>query len=58
MRFIRRDIKERTEYLEGLFKGQQSEEGLQDIIYLWAKLRIPTPQEIKEFYDRCYGSIE
>jgi hypothetical protein len=55
--FIKRDIKERTEYLEGLFKGQEGEEELQDVIYLWTKLRIPSPQEIKEFYDRYYGPV-
>ncbi len=52
--FIKRDIKERTEFLENLFKGQDGEEKLKDIIYIWKKFSIPTEEEIKKFYDRYY----
>lgn len=52
--FIERDIKERTEFLEDLFKGQEGEEKLKDVIYIWKKYSIPNEEEIKKFYDRYY----
>jgi len=52
--FVKRDIKERTEFLENLFKGQEGEEKLKDIIYIWRKFSIPTEDEIKNFYNRYY----
>ena len=52
--FVKRDIKERTEFLENLFKGQDGEEKLKDIIYIWRKFSIPTEDEIKNFYNRYY----
>lgn len=52
--FIKRDIKERTAFLEDLFKGQEGSEKLKDIIYIWQKCRIPTEREIKKFYDTYY----
>jgi len=52
--FIKRDIEERTAYLENLFKGQQKEEELKDVIYTWRKCRIPSPDEIEEFYKENY----
>ena len=52
--FIKRDIKERTEFLENLFKGQQGEEKLKDIIYIWKKFSIPEEEDIKKFYDKFY----
>lgn len=54
LEFIKRDIKERTEFLEDLFKGQEGEEKLKDIIYIWKKCKIPTEMEIKKFYDTYY----
>jgi hypothetical protein len=54
LEFIRRDIKERTEFLKDLFKGQEGEEKLKDIIYIWKKCKIPSEQEIKKFYDTYY----
>ncbi len=54
LEFIRRDIKERTEFLEDLFKGQEGEEKLKDIIYIWKKCKIPSEQEIKKFYEIHY----
>jgi len=52
--FIKRDIRERTEFLEDLFKGQSGEEKLKDIIYIWKKCKIPEEKEIKKFYDIYY----
>ncbi len=54
--FARRDIEERTAYLEGLFKGQQGEEDLRPVIEVWRRCRIPSPREIEEFYARHYGA--
>ncbi len=52
--FIKRDIKERTEFLENLFKGQEGEEKLKDIIYIWKKFSIPNEEDIIKFYERYY----
>jgi hypothetical protein len=52
--FIKRDIKERTEFLEDLFRGQEHEEKLKNIINVWKKCKIPTEKEIKEFYQKYY----
>jgi hypothetical protein len=52
--FIKRDIKERTEFLEDLFKEQKGYEKLKDIIYIWKKCKIPSEKEIKKFYDTYY----
>ena len=53
--FIKRDIKERIEFLEGLFKGQNGEEKLKDIINIWKKFEIPSEKEIEEFYNTYYN---
>jgi len=52
--FIKRDIKERTEFLEDLFKGQAGEEKLKDIIYIWKKCKIPSEKDIEKYYDTYY----
>jgi hypothetical protein len=54
LEFINRDIRERTEFLEDLFKGQEGEEHLKDIIYIWKNLKIPSDKEIQKFYDAHY----
>jgi hypothetical protein len=54
LEFIKRAIKERTEFLEDLFKGQEGAEQLKDIIYIWKKFKIPSEKEIQEFYDTHY----
>ncbi len=54
--FAQRDIDERTAYLEGLFKGQQGEDELRPVIEIWRQCRIPSPQEVEEFYIRRYGA--
>lgn len=52
--FIKRDIKERTDFLKELFKGQDGEEKLKDVIYIWEKSNIPSEKEIEDFYKRHY----
>jgi hypothetical protein len=55
--FIKRDIDERTVFLKYLFKGQEGEEKLKDIIYVWRKYRIPSEKKIQEFYDTYYCQL-
>lgn len=52
--FIKRDIQERTDFLEDLFRGQEGEEKLKDIINIWKKCKIPSEEKIKEFYKKHY----
>lgn len=52
--FAKRDIKERTEFLEDLFSGQEGSEGLKGVIDVWKKCRVPSLEEIQEFYDTHY----
>ena len=54
LEFIKRDIKERTEFLENLFKGQLGEEKLKDIIHIWKKCKIPSEKEIEDFFKKYY----
>jgi hypothetical protein len=54
LEFIDRNIKERTEFLEDLFKGQEGEDKLKDIIYIWKNLKVPSEKEIQDFYDTHY----
>jgi hypothetical protein len=55
VRFAERDIKERTEFLENLFKGQKGENELRDVIYIWKKVEIPSEDVIKDFCEEQYG---
>jgi hypothetical protein len=52
--FIKRDINERTQFLKDLFIGQEGDEKLKDIIYIWKKFKIPKENEIKIFYNDYY----
>ncbi|UCD92022.1 MAG: phosphoenolpyruvate carboxykinase (ATP) [Methanobacteriota archaeon] len=52
--FAQRDIKERTEFLEDLFQGQEGSEELRNVIDVWKKCRVPSLEEIQEFYDTHY----
>ncbi len=54
LEFMKRDIQERTEFLEDLFNGQKDGEKLKDIIYIWKNFKLPTEEEIKEFYETYY----
>ena len=55
IKFIKRDIKERTEFLQDLFKGQKHEGKLKDIINIWKNCKIPSESEIKAFYKEYYS---
>ncbi|MFQ6128634.1 MAG: phosphoenolpyruvate carboxykinase (ATP) [Thermoplasmata archaeon] len=55
IRFAQRDIKERTEFLENLFKGQKGEDELGDVTYVWKNVKIPSEREVREFYEQNYG---
>ncbi|HHO56950.1 MAG TPA: hypothetical protein ENJ70_00165 [Thermoplasmatales archaeon] len=52
--FIKRDIRERTQYLANLFKGQRREKEMGEIIDVWKNCHTPSPQEIKGFYQTHY----
>ncbi len=52
--FVKRDIKERSNFLKKLFKGQTCEKELEEVINVWDNLRIPEPKEIEEFYRNHY----
>lgn len=54
LEFIRRDIRERRLFLEDIFKGQDKEEQLHDVIYIWNKFKLPSERKIKEFYRSHY----
>lgn len=54
LEFIKRDIRERTEFLRDLFKGQNGEEELQDVINIWKEYKIPSEKVIEDFYDTYY----
>ena len=42
------------EFLQDLFKGQNGEEELQDVINIWKEYRIPSEKVIEDFYDTYY----
>jgi len=52
--FCRRDIEERTAYLQDLFAGQEGEEDLYEVIHVWERCTLPSPEEIRAFYERHY----
>jgi len=54
LEFIKREIQERTEFLQDLFEGQEGEEKLKEVIYIWESCKLPTEKEIEEFYKKCY----
>lgn len=55
--FAKRDIEERTSFLENLFSGQEGEEELKEVIYVWKTCKIPSEKKIEEFYLENYGEI-
>ncbi|MFX0013761.1 MAG: hypothetical protein ACFFB2_03270 [Promethearchaeota archaeon] len=55
--FTLRDIKERTEFLEDLFKGQACEAELDEVIHIWQKFRIPDPKSIEDYYRKYYSQF-
>ncbi len=56
--FAERDIAERTKYLEDLFRGQEGEEELRPVIEVWKNKTIPSPEEIRDFYEKHYGRVD
>jgi hypothetical protein len=55
--FFKRDIAERTKYMRDLFAGQEGEEELRPVIEVWEKCTIPSPEEIRAFYEEHYGQV-
>lgn len=53
--FYKRDINERTEFLKELFSGQEGEAELEPVINVWKNCKLPTPEEVREFYEKNYG---
>lgn len=54
LKFIKRDIKERTEFLKNLFGGQKSEKELKGVINTWENCELPKKEEIEHFYETHY----
>ncbi|MFW9854824.1 MAG: hypothetical protein ACFFFG_07170 [Candidatus Thorarchaeota archaeon] len=52
--FVKRDIKERSEFLHKLFKGQEGEEDLREVINVWDSFKLPPPETIEAFYRNHY----
>jgi len=53
--FAERDIKERSEFLRNLFSGQRNAQKLSKVMDYWKKIRMPSIEDIKEFYESLYG---
>ena len=56
LEFWRRDIMERTHFLRELFGGQELEEELRPVIEVWQRCRLPSPREVRAFYEKHYGT--
>ncbi|MFO7872423.1 MAG: phosphoenolpyruvate carboxykinase (ATP) [Candidatus Undinarchaeales archaeon] len=54
MKFVKRDIKERTKFLEELFKNQDGEDELKEVTKVWKNCKIPEKEKIEEFYKAHY----
>ena len=55
LEFVKEDIKERKEFLHKIFSSQSKFEYLEDVIGIWDEIEIPSPKEIKKFYDAYYS---
>ena len=55
--FTLRDIKERTKFLENLFKGQECEKELNEVIHVWQSFSIPDPITIEKYYRKYYSGF-
>ncbi len=53
--FVKRDIAERTAFLQNLFGGQEREEELHPVIEVWQNMTIPSTAELEAFYLEHYG---
>jgi hypothetical protein len=47
-------MKERSQFLKDLFKDQECENELAEIINVWDNLQIPDPKKLDEFYIDYY----
>jgi len=56
--FWKMDIKERTEFLSDLFSGQKGEKELEPVINVWKNFKLPSPEEVQEFYEKNYGKVD
>jgi hypothetical protein len=54
--FCQRDIADRTAYLQNLFSGQQGEDKLREVIQVWQRCRLPSPQTIERFYTEYFSA--
>jgi hypothetical protein len=54
LQFVERDIKERSEFLRALFKGQTCEKELDEVIHVWENLKLPKIRKIERFYRKNY----
>jgi len=54
LEFSKRDLEERSQFLKNLFKGQECETELEEIINVWDDIRIPRPRDIEDYYDKYY----
>ncbi len=54
LEFVKIDIKERKYFLNNIFASQDKFESLKDILKLWDEIKMPSEEEIREFYDTYY----
>ena len=54
LEFVKIDIKERKDFLHKIFSSQINFTNLEDVISVWDEIKIPSPKEIKNFYDTHY----
>ncbi len=54
IKFIKRDIEERTSYLNDLFAGQRREREIKEVVNVWRNCHIPSREEIRDFYEIYY----
>jgi ATP-dependent phosphoenolpyruvate carboxykinase len=58
LELARKDIKERTAFLEELFSDEEGADELYEVIHVWDSLKLPTPDELETFYREYYGMLE
>jgi len=55
LEFAQQDIDERTEYLRGLFYGQEGYEELKPIVEFWNNITLPEKKVVERFYKKYYS---
>ncbi|KYC52931.1 MAG: phosphoenolpyruvate carboxykinase [Candidatus Methanofastidiosum methylothiophilum] len=55
LEFVKIDLKERKEFLHKIFSSQNKFSELEDVIGVWDEIALPSPKEIKKFYDTYYS---